>query len=92
MWASRLFNIPIGQWNRDVLLPTLGVALVGVLAGLIPTISLPSSFLRLGLSTVFSTLAMGIITWKAILAPSERELVLNRIPSKLRRQLRFKSD
>lgn len=92
LWASRLFNTPLAGWNREVLLPTLAVASIGALAGVVPLALLSPSFLRLILSATLSTVAMGSITWKLILSGAEREILLARLPPYLRRKPRNQPD
>lgn len=74
-FARAQLNTSIRKWARDVMAPVLSAAAVAVVAGSIPQLFLPRSFLRIGLTTLSSEAAFIPLLWLFVLTPDERKHV-----------------
>ena len=72
----------IRQWVREVLLPLIGVAAVGMLMAAPSRLFLPATYWRIVGTGACAAIPMAFMTWVFILRPGEREVVLKTLARK----------
>jgi O-antigen/teichoic acid export membrane protein len=86
LWGRRLLGIPVRSWLTSVVWPSALVALLSLVAALVPRSLLAASFPRLVLVTMASVLGTALSAWYLALDAREREFAgqgVRRVWSKL---------
>lgn len=73
LWTVKLFGIGILDWMRSVVLPAGIVGATASCVGWIPYLLLPSTFARLALVIVSTSLAGLVATWLVAMEPDDKE-------------------
>lgn len=71
-FAQRLAGVPAGDWIRRVFVPLLGLVLSGLAAAAAPRLLLPTSVLRIVLTTLSAEAVMLPVMWFVVIDAEER--------------------
>jgi hypothetical protein len=83
-WMRKLFGQPVGEWVRQVAVPTVLTGTAAAAAGCLPMFAMQPSFLRLSLVTGLSVATILCLVWSTILGAGERKVVAGRLPGPIR--------
>lgn len=74
-FAQKILNMPAIRWLREVMLPIIGILIVGGAVGFLPHLWARQGILRLGETIVLSELVFFPLTWFIALNAAERQFI-----------------
>lgn len=83
--ARHRIGLSVRYWLFHIIVPLLAVMTFSIAVGLLPRLLLPTSFLRMVVTTIFSLVSLLPFSWFFVLNELERAFVRTRIQTGLRR-------
>ncbi len=82
VWLAREHTgLLAGTWVRRTLLPLAGVVLASLGISYLPSLVLEESFIRVGVTSVASSLTLFVLSWRFVLDQGDKTLLLARVNS-----------